>query len=79
MSMQATSPVALKFLEDRWDDQIATALDEPELLGYRFNLRGETSGSPTLAAIVFLASERLRCNLLPPISGDGGVLEASLR
>ena len=31
---------ALKFLEDRWDDSIASKLDEPELLRYRSNLLG---------------------------------------
>jgi rhamnose utilization protein RhaD (predicted bifunctional aldolase and dehydrogenase)/NAD(P)-dependent dehydrogenase (short-subunit alcohol dehydrogenase family) len=31
---------ALKFLEDRWDTQLAAALDEPELLRYRSNLLG---------------------------------------
>jgi rhamnose utilization protein RhaD (predicted bifunctional aldolase and dehydrogenase)/NAD(P)-dependent dehydrogenase (short-subunit alcohol dehydrogenase family) len=31
---------ALKFLEDRWDDKVAAALDEPELLRYRSNLLG---------------------------------------
>jgi rhamnose utilization protein RhaD (predicted bifunctional aldolase and dehydrogenase)/NAD(P)-dependent dehydrogenase (short-subunit alcohol dehydrogenase family) len=30
----------LKFLEDRWDDQVAKTLDEPELLRYRSNLLG---------------------------------------
>src|SRR5580698_8075421 len=30
----------LKFLEDRWDDSIASTLDAPELLRYRSNLLG---------------------------------------
>ena len=30
----------LKFLEDRWDDQLASTLDGPELLRYRSNLLG---------------------------------------
>jgi rhamnose utilization protein RhaD (predicted bifunctional aldolase and dehydrogenase) len=30
----------LKFLEDKWDDAVATKLDEPELLRYRSNLLG---------------------------------------
>ncbi|MBW8748935.1 MAG: class II aldolase/adducin family protein, partial [Acidobacteria bacterium] len=30
----------LKYLEDRWDDSIASKLDEPELLRYRSNLLG---------------------------------------
>ncbi|WP_263409497.1 bifunctional rhamnulose-1-phosphate aldolase/short-chain dehydrogenase [Terriglobus tenax] len=30
----------LKFLEDRWDDSVASKLDEPELLRYRSNLLG---------------------------------------
>lgn len=30
----------LRYLEDRWDDQIARHLDEPELLRYRSNLLG---------------------------------------
>src|ERR1700753_761567 len=37
----ATSPAAtLKYLEDRWDERIASGLDEPELLRYRSNLLG---------------------------------------
>jgi rhamnose utilization protein RhaD (predicted bifunctional aldolase and dehydrogenase)/NAD(P)-dependent dehydrogenase (short-subunit alcohol dehydrogenase family) len=37
----ATIPTqTLKYLEDRWDDQIASTLDEPELLRYRSNLLG---------------------------------------
>jgi rhamnose utilization protein RhaD (predicted bifunctional aldolase and dehydrogenase)/NAD(P)-dependent dehydrogenase (short-subunit alcohol dehydrogenase family) len=37
----ATSPTAtLKFLEDRWDPDLAATLDEPELLRYRSNLLG---------------------------------------
>ena len=31
---------SLRFLEDRWDEQIACNLDEPELLRYRSNLLG---------------------------------------
>ncbi len=31
---------ALKFLEDRWDANLAASLDEPELLRYRSNLLG---------------------------------------
>jgi rhamnose utilization protein RhaD (predicted bifunctional aldolase and dehydrogenase)/NAD(P)-dependent dehydrogenase (short-subunit alcohol dehydrogenase family) len=30
----------LRYLEDRWDDRIANALDDPELLRYRSNLLG---------------------------------------
>jgi rhamnose utilization protein RhaD (predicted bifunctional aldolase and dehydrogenase)/NAD(P)-dependent dehydrogenase (short-subunit alcohol dehydrogenase family) len=30
----------LRFLEDRWDDAVASKLDEPELLRYRSNLLG---------------------------------------
>ncbi len=30
----------LRFLEDRWDDAIASTLDAPELLRYRSNLLG---------------------------------------
>ena len=37
----ATTPSAtLKYLEDRWDDAVASKLDEPELLRYRSNLLG---------------------------------------
>lgn len=32
--------VQLKYLEDRWDDAVASKLDEPELLRYRSNLLG---------------------------------------
>ena len=31
---------SLRYLEDRWDDQIARGLDQPELLRYRSNLLG---------------------------------------
>ena len=31
---------SLRFLEDRWDEQVARTLDEPELLRYRSNLLG---------------------------------------
>ena len=40
MTTATTSAPALKFLEDRWDDAIASTLDEPELLRYRSNLLG---------------------------------------
>ncbi len=33
-------PQPLKFLEDRWDEQLASTLDAPELLRYRSNLLG---------------------------------------
>ena len=36
----ATTTPTLKYLEDRWDDAIASTLDEPELLRYRSNLLG---------------------------------------
>jgi rhamnose utilization protein RhaD (predicted bifunctional aldolase and dehydrogenase)/NAD(P)-dependent dehydrogenase (short-subunit alcohol dehydrogenase family) len=36
----ATASATLKFLEDRWDPQLAASLDEPELLRYRSNLLG---------------------------------------
>jgi rhamnose utilization protein RhaD (predicted bifunctional aldolase and dehydrogenase)/NAD(P)-dependent dehydrogenase (short-subunit alcohol dehydrogenase family) len=36
----ATKEAALKFLEDRWDESVATKLDAPELLRYRSNLLG---------------------------------------
>ena len=31
---------SLRYLEDRWDDQLAGGLDQPELLRYRSNLLG---------------------------------------
>ena len=31
---------SLRFLEDRWDEQVARTLDQPELLRYRSNLLG---------------------------------------
>jgi rhamnose utilization protein RhaD (predicted bifunctional aldolase and dehydrogenase)/NAD(P)-dependent dehydrogenase (short-subunit alcohol dehydrogenase family) len=40
MTLAAASPATLKFLEDRWDPQLAATLDEPELLRYRSNLLG---------------------------------------
>jgi rhamnose utilization protein RhaD (predicted bifunctional aldolase and dehydrogenase)/NAD(P)-dependent dehydrogenase (short-subunit alcohol dehydrogenase family) len=36
----APMPSKLRFLEDRWDDGIASTLDQPELLRYRSNLLG---------------------------------------
>src|SRR5213080_3333390 len=30
----------LRYLEDRWDDQVVEGLDQPELLRYRSNLLG---------------------------------------
>ena len=38
--MTTTAAPVLKYLEDRWDDKIASTLDEPELLRYRSNLLG---------------------------------------
>src|SRR3984885_8908611 len=38
--MTMTAKSGLKFLEDRWDDAVASKLDEPELLRYRSNLLG---------------------------------------
>ncbi len=35
-----TAKSGLKYLEDRWDDAVASKLDEPELLRYRSNLLG---------------------------------------
>ncbi len=39
-TMATPASPALKFLEDRWDSQVAAGLDEPELLRYRSNLLG---------------------------------------
>ncbi len=38
--MTTTAAPTLKYLEDRWDDKVASTLDEPELLRYRSNLLG---------------------------------------
>lgn len=35
-----TTAVALRYLEDRWDEKVARTLDAPELLRYRSNLLG---------------------------------------
>src|SRR5271155_4064401 len=35
-----TTPNKLHFLEDRWDEAVASKLDAPELLRYRSNLLG---------------------------------------
>src|SRR6201995_347064 len=35
-----TAQSGLRVLEDRWDDAVASKLDEPELLRYRSNLLG---------------------------------------
>src|SRR6201990_2334149 len=36
----AAAPAKLRFLEDKWDDSVASTLDGPELLRYRSNLLG---------------------------------------
>jgi rhamnose utilization protein RhaD (predicted bifunctional aldolase and dehydrogenase)/NAD(P)-dependent dehydrogenase (short-subunit alcohol dehydrogenase family) len=38
--MTTTLSPTLKFLEDRWDESLASTMDEPELLRYRSNLLG---------------------------------------
>ncbi len=38
--MNARKGMGLKFLEDKWDEQKASAMDEPERLRYRSNLLG---------------------------------------
>jgi rhamnose utilization protein RhaD (predicted bifunctional aldolase and dehydrogenase)/NAD(P)-dependent dehydrogenase (short-subunit alcohol dehydrogenase family) len=40
MTTTITPSPTLKYLEDRWDEQIASSLDGPELLRYRSNLLG---------------------------------------
>jgi rhamnose utilization protein RhaD (predicted bifunctional aldolase and dehydrogenase)/NAD(P)-dependent dehydrogenase (short-subunit alcohol dehydrogenase family) len=40
MTQATLAPDTLKFLEDRWDSNVAASLDEPELLRYRSNLLG---------------------------------------
>ncbi|MGA9669346.1 MAG: bifunctional rhamnulose-1-phosphate aldolase/short-chain dehydrogenase [Terracidiphilus sp.] len=40
MTQATLAPATLKFLEDRWDSNVASSLDEPELLRYRSNLLG---------------------------------------
>jgi rhamnose utilization protein RhaD (predicted bifunctional aldolase and dehydrogenase)/NAD(P)-dependent dehydrogenase (short-subunit alcohol dehydrogenase family) len=40
MTQAIDASISLKYLEDRWDDKIASSLDEPELLRYRSNLLG---------------------------------------
>jgi rhamnose utilization protein RhaD (predicted bifunctional aldolase and dehydrogenase)/NAD(P)-dependent dehydrogenase (short-subunit alcohol dehydrogenase family) len=40
MTLAPVASPALKFLEDRWDPNLAAQLDEPELLRYRSNLLG---------------------------------------
>jgi rhamnose utilization protein RhaD (predicted bifunctional aldolase and dehydrogenase)/NAD(P)-dependent dehydrogenase (short-subunit alcohol dehydrogenase family) len=38
--MKEHIPAKLRYLQDRWDDRVASALDPPELLRYRSNLLG---------------------------------------
>ncbi len=38
--MSVKTQIPLKYLEDRWDEAVASKLDEPELLRYRSNLLG---------------------------------------
>ncbi len=40
MTQTLIASPTLKFLEDRWDTELASTLDEPELLRYRSNLLG---------------------------------------
>ena len=40
MTQAALVSPTLKFLEDRWNSDVADTLDEPELLRYRSNLLG---------------------------------------
>src|SRR5580658_3376267 len=40
MTLATSASPALKYLEDRWDSNLAATLDEPELLRYRSNLLG---------------------------------------
>ena len=40
MAQSTLATPTLHFLEDRWDDNVAATLDEPELLRYRSNLLG---------------------------------------
>jgi rhamnose utilization protein RhaD (predicted bifunctional aldolase and dehydrogenase)/NAD(P)-dependent dehydrogenase (short-subunit alcohol dehydrogenase family) len=40
MTLVTTASPTLQFLEDRWDENVASSLDEPELLRYRSNLLG---------------------------------------
>ncbi|MGA2809113.1 MAG: bifunctional rhamnulose-1-phosphate aldolase/short-chain dehydrogenase [Terracidiphilus sp.] len=40
MTQATVASPTLKFLEDRWDSNLAATLDEPELLRYRSNLLG---------------------------------------
>src|SRR5258708_34416173 len=40
MTAVSTPSPTLKYLEARWDDPLASTLDEPELLRYRSNLLG---------------------------------------
>jgi rhamnose utilization protein RhaD (predicted bifunctional aldolase and dehydrogenase)/NAD(P)-dependent dehydrogenase (short-subunit alcohol dehydrogenase family) len=40
MNMKNDSTLKLRYLEDRWDDKVASTLEGPELLRYRSNLLG---------------------------------------
>jgi rhamnose utilization protein RhaD (predicted bifunctional aldolase and dehydrogenase) len=40
MTVATVASPSLKFLEDRWDSEVARELDEGELLRYRSNLLG---------------------------------------
>ena len=40
MAHSTLATPTLQFLEDRWDENVAAKLDEPELLRYRSNLLG---------------------------------------
>ncbi len=40
MTQTASPSATLRFLEDRWDPEVAASLDGPELLRYRSNLLG---------------------------------------
>src|SRR5439155_430667 len=50
MVFRMKSKEKLRYLEDRWDDQIAKGLDSAELLRYRSNLLGSDWGIALAAA-----------------------------
>jgi rhamnose utilization protein RhaD (predicted bifunctional aldolase and dehydrogenase)/NAD(P)-dependent dehydrogenase (short-subunit alcohol dehydrogenase family) len=85
MSLAAPhSAIGLQYLEDRWDEKLAAAMDEPELLRYRSNLLGSDlritnfGGGNTSSKVVMkdpLSGEEVRVLWVKGSGGDLGSIK----
>ncbi len=73
--MTATSA---RFLKDIWDDEVASAQDEPDLLRYRSG-KHSAIRVRNARAILFLATPQTRCTTGHLLPVDGRLPEAFLR